>query len=122
MKSTLYILAGIFLPIIATAESYTPLVSDGPFNGALASTSDELLVGTFIQQLFTWSIGIASVLAVAMIIVGGFQYMQAAGGQNTKQAKERIQGAVGGLVLLIASVFILNLINPTLTNLDVALQ
>ncbi len=102
-------------PLYGLAASYTPLVGDAFY----ANGGEVQNVGSFIQAILTWSIGLASIAAVAMIIVNGFKYVAGAGNTNeTNKARAGIQNAVIGLILLIASVFILNFINPTLTRLD----
>jgi len=72
------------------------------------------LVGLIIKFVF----GIAGLLALVNIIVGGVQHTVSAGNVNAqKDAKDRILQAVIGLVILFASYIILNTINPELTRL-----
>lgn len=83
--------------------------------GGLTETSS---IGTYIGSIFRYSLSIAAILATVMIIIGGFQWLLAAGesGKIT-QARERITNAVLGLVLLLVTVVILNTINPELLKL-----
>ncbi len=72
----------------------------------------------FIGWFFTVALGFAGFLALVMIVVAGIEYTASAGNSASQsRAKERIQNALLGLGLLIASVVILGTINPSLTTL-----
>ncbi|OHA51626.1 MAG: hypothetical protein A3A97_04405 [Candidatus Terrybacteria bacterium RIFCSPLOWO2_01_FULL_40_23] len=72
----------------------------------------------FIGWFFTLALGIAGFLALIMIVVAGIEYTASAGNSGSQtRAKERIQNALLGLGLLIASFVILNTINTSLTNI-----
>lgn len=62
-------------------------------------------------------IGVAAVLAVIMIVVAGIQYIGSAASPNLKtDAKDRITGALIGLMLLLGSWIILNSIDRKLIS------
>jgi len=70
-----------------------------------------------ISQIYTWSLGIGSVFAVLMVILGGYYYMTAAGNaEKSSKGTEYIWGAVIGLVILFIAYILLYTINPDLTN------
>ena len=70
---------------------------------------------TSIYQLF---IGVVGILAVIMIMLGGFQWLLAAGNaQKISGAKTTIISAVMGLVLALGSYAILNFLNPRIWDL-----
>ncbi len=73
----------------------------------------------YLQAIYNLFVGISGILAVIMMMYGGFQWL-IAGGNPTKisGAKATILSAMAGLSLLLASYAILNLINPNLTNLS----
>ncbi|KKR78632.1 MAG: hypothetical protein UU22_C0017G0003 [Parcubacteria group bacterium GW2011_GWA2_40_8] len=72
----------------------------------------------FIGWFFTLALGVAGFLALIMIVVAGIEYTASAGNSGSQtRAKERIQNALLGLGLLIASFVILNTINTSLTNI-----
>ncbi|HLC69908.1 MAG TPA: pilin [Patescibacteria group bacterium] len=75
-------------------------------------------VGQFLQTNYNYLLGIAAILAVAMIVIAGFQWT-ASGGNSEMigSAKKRITGAIIGLFIAYMSFFILNTINPALVNL-----
>ena len=88
--------------------------SDGKIN----CTTD---IQTYIPGVFKLAIGIASVLAVLMIIIGGVEYITTDAIQGKSDGKARIQNALLGLVLVLVSWILLYTINPKLTvfNLNV---
>lgn len=71
-------------------------------------------IGDYITAVYVWFAGAAGVLAVFMVMFGGFQWVTAAGNAGRiGQAKETITGAVVGLVLLLGSYVLLNTISPS---------
>ena len=72
----------------------------------------------YIKKLYQWSIYAISILAVVMMMVGGLQWMLAAGNKSKiDQAKSRISDSLMGLVLALASYLILFYINPDILTL-----
>jgi hypothetical protein len=75
-------------------------------------------VGEFLQTNYNYLLGIASVLAVGMIVIAGFQWVVSAGNSEAiSSAKKRITGAIVGMFIAYMSYFILNTINPALVSL-----
>ena len=74
-------------------------------------------IADLIGQLYKWAIGAAAVVAASMIMLGGFQYLTAGGGERVGAAKKRITDATVGLLLAVGSFLILNLVNESLTEL-----
>lgn len=74
-------------------------------------------MGEFIAFIYRYGTWAASIIAVFMIVVAGVQWT-ASGGNSAliDSAKKRIGGAVIGLLLLVLSYTVLNLINPYLVN------
>lgn len=62
-------------------------------------------------------IGVAGVLAVIMIMMGGIQYMSSDAITGKEEGKEKITQAIFGLLLAIASWLILYTINPNTLNI-----
>jgi len=72
----------------------------------------------YIKTIYLFAMGIAGVLAMALIVVGGFQWLTATGNTGTiSQAKARINNALLGLAVLLLAYLLLNTINPALVNL-----
>ena len=74
--------------------------------------------GAYINLIIKLVIGICAVLAVVMIVVGGFQYMTSELISSKEEGKERIRNALFGLLLALGTFLILQEINPNLLNIN----
>ncbi len=78
----------------------------------------------YIAAVYKYAVAIASILAVVMIIVAGFQWTASGGSPDAiTSAKKRIANAVTGLIIALGSYTLLYTINPELVqfrSLDVA--
>ena len=72
----------------------------------------------YISGGFKVALAAAGVLAFLMIVVGGFQYMSSDAITGKSEGKEKIMGALGGLLLAFVAFLILKTINPQLIELD----
>lgn len=82
-------------------------------------TREKTDVGAYIVRLYQFGIGIAGLLAVAMIVVGSLFFTFAGGNADRqREGKEMITSALWGIALLFGSYFILNTINPELVTLN----
>ena len=76
-------------------------------------------IGTYIAGIYRYGISLAAVLAVVMVMVGGFVWLSSAGSPDRiKTAKSIIGSAFAGLLLALFAFVILNTINPRLVSLD----
>lgn len=67
--------------------------------------------GTFIGQILGWATILGAGIAFLMAVFGGFQITTAAGDpKRVKAAQEMITAAIMGLLLIVFSIFLLNLI------------
>lgn len=74
-------------------------------------------IGQYIAGIYTWAVGIAGLIAVVLIIMGGFVYLTSGGNaQRTQEGKDRITSALFGLLLLLGSYVLLYTINPDLVK------
>ena len=75
-------------------------------------------LSTYLRAVFLTGIGLAGVLAVLMIVIGGIQYIGSGMSPSGKSdARDRITNAIMGLLLALLSWIILNTINPSLVSL-----
>ncbi|MBI2577612.1 MAG: hypothetical protein HYV77_02075 [Candidatus Wildermuthbacteria bacterium] len=87
------------------------------FGGYDLNTDQELT--KFIAWLYYFMIGIGGLLAFLMLTWGGVQYLSSAGNPGQiGDAKDKIQKAIFGLLLLLSSVLIIQLFNPDLTTIQ----
>lgn len=96
---------------------YEPLA---PLPGVPADQNVSL--ASYLTAMFRLFLGLAAVMAVLMIVVGGFQYMTTDAIQDKKDGKERIKNALWGLVLALAAVLILETVNPKLLEFNLELK
>jgi hypothetical protein len=74
---------------------------------------------SIVAWLYTLIVGISGLAAFAMIVWGGVEWMTSSGNPSrTTEAKDKIQKALLGLLLILASFLILQIINPDLTLLQ----
>jgi hypothetical protein len=112
-------------------EEETVIISDPPMlaipiPGLPKWSSQEIKAGQtvtvsyladYVISLYRYGVVLGSIFAVAALMIGGILFLSAAGMPgNVEKAKTIIFGALTGLVLLLASYLILNIINPNLTN------
>lgn len=94
-------------------------VGDG-LTSKLSTVASATGLGDLFNRIIAFGIGIAGVLAVAMIVYEGVAYMRAKGDGNTSnlaQAKSRIGEVLLGFLLVLSIYVILRTINPDLLNL-----
>jgi len=100
-------------------NSYTflaPLSEDKSFD-----PSQDNALSKYINLVVKIAIGIAAVLAVIMIVMGGIQYMTSELISSKEEGKKRITNAILGLLIALGAYLILFTINPNLLKLDVAI-
>lgn len=103
-------------PLVAFAKGvYTPLVGIP----GVSPTSD---FNTYINALYLLSISVAALLAVIKIVIAGVKWMMTDVVTSKGEAKKDIQGALIGLLIVLAAVLILNVINPKLTNVNLQID
>lgn len=76
-------------------------------------------LGVYINNLYKVVVAGASVLAVLMLIMGGFSYVSTDAIDKKNDGKQQINSALGGMLLVLASWVILNTINPQLVSLKI---
>ncbi len=75
-------------------------------------------LGEYIAAIYRYSVVIASILAVVMIIISGLQWTTSGGNsEKIKNAQKRIAQAIMGMVIAVLSYVLLSTINPELINL-----
>ncbi|MFA5134034.1 MAG: pilin [Patescibacteria group bacterium] len=71
----------------------------------------------YIAAIYKYAVGIVSLVAIIMIMVGGLRWMTAGGNSSAiGAAKDTITGAVVGLLLALGSYLVLYSINPDLVT------
>lgn len=96
-------------PLYSGSLVYTPLE---PLPGQVANPN----FCNLITLLFKYLIYIGGMVAVLFLVLGGISYMVSDVVDKRARARERIQAAVWGLLLLLSTWIILNTINPELVK------
>lgn len=84
-----------------------------------ASPNNVNSLGDYLGGLYKTGVAVAGVLAVLMIVYGGFGYISTDSITGKSDSKGIIQGAISGLLLAFASYAILYTINPQLVSLNI---
>ncbi len=75
-------------------------------------------LAVMVKYFYEWGIAIGGLAAFFALVMAGFPYLTSTGDPGKiKDATGKIQSAIIGLVMLLASYLVLNLINPELTTL-----
>lgn len=82
----------------------------------------EITLGMDLNRLIAWLyyfiVGVSGISSFFMLVWGGFTWLTSAGSPGKiSDAKERITSAVLGLVIILSSYLILQIINPELISL-----
>ncbi len=115
MKKIFYSLSAVIatLPFVFVAHAVTISMNIPGTSPNSSSTP-----GAFVENFYQFALMIGGVLAFGVIVYGGVKYMASAGNPSSQSdAKEWIEAALLGLLLLVGAYFILNVVNPQLTNL-----
>jgi Type IV secretion system pilin len=108
------LLGFLILPPIALAQTHISASIPGTnSNGSAASP------GAWIANFYQFALLIGGILAFGAIVFGGVKYAASVGNPSAQSdAKEWIEGALIGLLLLAGVYLILYVINPNLVNLN----
>lgn len=113
MKKILAFSALLLLPLSASALNLDYPTLPGGFD-----LEDTTTLPGIVAWLYTFFVGISGLAAFVMIVWGGVQWMTSQGNPgSTSDAKDKIKMALLGLLLVLASFLILQIINPELTLL-----
>ncbi|MDP2640975.1 MAG: pilin [Candidatus Yanofskybacteria bacterium] len=115
-----FLLCLLFVPIVASGQ--IDLNLSYPTFGNLNINENQNL-----NQIIAWFyyliVGISGLAAFIMIVWGGVEWMSSSlDPGKASAAKDRIQSAVFGLLLVLSSFLILQIINPELLILDLQIR
>lgn len=106
---------------------YTPVTPElsVPIPGLTFTTAyaegDQLVVpylAQYISAVYRYLLGISTIVAIIVVICGGFIYLLGQTTGSTKQGLTLIKDAIAGLIVLYCSYLILWTVNPNLVNLQ----
>ncbi|HEX9722476.1 MAG TPA: hypothetical protein VGA53_04375 [Candidatus Paceibacterota bacterium] len=111
-----FVLLAVVAPIFAFAQINLNL--DYPtFGGVDLNTNQNL--NTVVAWLYYFFVGIAGLAAFVMIVWGGIQWLTSGAiPSQASEARDKLRAAILGLLLVLASFLIIQVINPQLTLLN----
>ncbi len=116
MGETLLAIVLALFPLVSFAE-LNPGAA-GALGGSGVSVGGPSNITGVILDVITWALGIAFLVAVVMLIVGGFFYMTAGGNEKrTEKGRKFIIDSLIGLVVIILSYLIVSVVNNTIGNI-----
>jgi hypothetical protein len=126
MRTDILLFVIAFLTIPLAASAYIELNIDYPEFGDIVLDCTPLPAGkicgqdlnTLIGWLYYAIVGLSGLAAFVMLIWGGIQWLlSGAVPSQASEARDRVRNAILGLLLILASVLIVQVINPELTVL-----
>jgi len=124
MKTALIIFAAVIIGFSLVSVTHAVNISltfpssGGGSNPCSSPTSTNCSPGNFINYFYQFALMIGGLLAFGVIVYGGVRYATSAGNPSGQhEAKEWVQGALLGLVLLAGAYLILYTVNPNLVQL-----
>ena len=92
-------------------------LKDANGNPAKDAQGNPVSIATCISQIYTLSLGLGSLLALAIMVLAGYRYMAAQGsGEAVQSAKDMFTAAVTGLIIIFVGFILLYVINPDLVQ------
>lgn len=99
MKNKIATAAATGLGWLAAAPAFAQINTSRSFNGYGTNDPETILV-----NIVNWGLGILALIAVVLVLIGGFQWMTAAGDETkVDKAKKVLVAAVIGLVIVMAA-------------------
>lgn len=116
----LLMLLPLFFPFATALAGYElevgiPSIPGQPDSGAKAGT--DIGLTEYVRRIYLFALGAVGGAALLTLVISGVIYMLSDTIFTKEQAKDRIWGAIGGIVLAFAAYLILNTINPDLVRL-----
>jgi len=113
----IFLVGFILLPETSSAANLQLNLDYPSFGGYDLNSNQDL--NELVAWFYYFIVAISGIAAFFALIVGGFEWMTSAGNPSrVSSAKERMSSAMLGLVIILASYLILQVINPELTILQ----
>ena len=115
----LFLLFFLFLPVLSVNAAIDLNLTYPILPGGLDINTNQDIT-TLASWFYTFLVSISGLAAFIMIVWGGIQWMTSSGDSGKiTEAKDKIQKALLGLLIVLSSFLILQVINPDLTNLSI---
>ncbi|MDD5431347.1 MAG: thioredoxin domain-containing protein, partial [Candidatus Pacebacteria bacterium] len=120
-------LAFVFFPVLSSAQTATDMSGSGsardleikyptiPAGGTPKTT--ETKITEYVKYVFNFAIAITGIIALISLIIGGVRFLTSIGEPaKISEAKSQITSAAFGIILLLGSFILLNVINPKIID------
>lgn len=88
-----------------------------PVDGVLPAGAQRASIGNCVAKIYVFALGAGGLVALLMIILAGYRYMTASGNaESVSKAKDGLQSAFTGLIIIFIGFILLYLINPELVQ------
>jgi len=109
----------LVLPLVVVAQEEFGLGAGQGFTDTISTTlpgtAGDTNVPTVIARLVNWAMGFLGIIAVVIILAGGFMWMTAAGNEEkVGKAKKLLIAGIIGLVIILAAYIIATYVLSTL--------
>ena len=110
-----------FAPLIAFAQGTSNFVPLANYDGSqpLKSAFESSSLSSYFSAMFKISLSVGAILAVMMLVYGGYLYMGSDMWATKQRAKQVITDAIIGLLLLVFVYLILFQINPCILQMNI---
>ncbi len=102
-------LAPIVVPRVADAQLVNQFVNNCPADTGVRCSEGS--IASIFRLIINWALAISFIVAVIMLIIGGFRYITSAGNASTAEAgKNTIVNALIGIVIIVLSYIIVQIV------------
>ncbi len=113
-------LFGIVSNGLAVEKKSIELGLDWPVSPGNTGLTGESNISEMVKYFYEWGISLGGLAAFISLVMAGFQYLTSTGDTGKmREARDKINSSLFGLLLLLSSFLILNVINPELTTLRI---
>jgi hypothetical protein len=110
----------VFAPLLTVHAQTSGLSRNFNCDTNLGLKCGETSVNGLIKTVINWMLGIAFAIAVVFLIIGGFMYITSAGNEESaEKGKGTVLNALIGIVIIILSYVIVNVVANLVTNNNV---
>ncbi len=110
----------VFAPLLTVHAQTSGLSRNFNCDTTLGLKCGETSVNGLIKTVINWMLGIAFAIAVIFLIIGGFMYITSAGNEESaEKGKGTVVNALIGIVIIILSYVIVNVVANLVTNNNV---
>ncbi len=124
MKNNIFLTIAVttFLPIMSYAQELQIDYLDVGKESEVFKKGRLPMLPEYIQYLLKMSIYLISFMCFIIMVWAGWDYFTSQGSSKTLDAKDRIKAAFTGLIILLCSWLILDLISPDFTTMNMGLK